>query len=59
MCCMSSWSGVIWIVALHDDFAPEYDELPENVQDELLVEKADRRFDEHVGRIKNQKKKGK
>jgi hypothetical protein len=129
---MSSWSGVIWIVALHDDFAPEYDELPENVQDELLammglleqfgprlgrphadtlngsrhanlkelrfsaaggvwrfafafdpvrraiilcggdksggsekrfyrqlVEKADRRFDEHVGRIKNQKKRGK
>ena len=121
-----------WIVALHDDFTPEYDELPEDVQDELLavmglleqfgprlgrphadalngsrhanlkelrfsaadgvwrfafafdpvrraiilcggdksggsekrfyrqlVEKADRRFDEHVGRIKNQKKKGK
>jgi hypothetical protein len=123
---------VTWIVALHDDFTPEYDELPEDVQDELLammglreqfgprlgrphadtlsssrhanlkelrfsaadgvwrfafaldpvrraiilcggdksggsekrfyrqlIEKADRRFDEHVARIKQQKKKGK
>jgi hypothetical protein len=37
MCYVSSWSGVTWIVALHDDFAPEYDELPEDVQDELLA----------------------
>jgi hypothetical protein len=28
---------VTWTVGLHDDFAPEYDELPEVVQDELLA----------------------
>jgi hypothetical protein len=26
-----------WDVELHDDFVPEYDELPEEVQDELLA----------------------
>jgi hypothetical protein len=26
-----------WDVGLHDDFVPEYDELPEEVQDELLA----------------------
>lgn len=26
-----------WIVINHDDFDPEYDALPEDVQDELLV----------------------
>ena len=26
-----------WEVELHDDFVPEYDELPEEVQDELLA----------------------
>ena len=26
-----------WTVALHDDFVPEYNELPEDVQDELLA----------------------
>jgi hypothetical protein len=26
-----------WDVELHDDFVPEYDELPEDVQDELLA----------------------
>jgi hypothetical protein len=30
-------SGVTWTVALHDDFLPEYDELPQEVQDELLA----------------------
>jgi hypothetical protein len=122
---------VTWIAALYDDFTPEYDELPGDVQDELLavmglleqfgpslgrphadtlsgsrhanlkerfsaadgvwrfafafdpirraiilcggdksggsekrfyrqlIEKADRRFDERVARIKQQKKKGK
>jgi hypothetical protein len=28
---------VNWTVALHDDFVPEYNELPEDVQDELLA----------------------
>jgi hypothetical protein len=26
-----------WDIELHDDFVPEYDELPEDVQDELLA----------------------
>jgi hypothetical protein len=28
---------VAWNVELHDDFVPEYTELPEEVQDELLA----------------------
>jgi hypothetical protein len=28
---------VIWTVGLHDDFVPEYNDLPEAVQDELLA----------------------
>ena len=28
---------VTWNVELHDDFVPEYNELPEEVQDELLA----------------------
>jgi len=28
---------VTWTVALRDDFLPEYDELPQEVQDELLA----------------------
>ena len=30
-------SRLTWTVALHDDFLPEYDELPQEVQDELLA----------------------
>ncbi len=26
-----------WVVDLHDDFVPEFDQLPEGVQDELLA----------------------
>lgn len=48
-----------WVVDFHDDFLPEFDQLPEGVQDELLahvelleyrhlLEKADRRFDSHL-----------
>ena len=34
---MSYSQRVTWNVELHDDFVPEYNELPEEVQDELLA----------------------
>ena len=34
---MSYSKRVTWNVELHDDFVPEYNELPEEVQDELLA----------------------
>jgi len=32
-----TYSAVRWVVELGDEFQPEYDELPEEVQDELLA----------------------
>src|SRR6266436_5083501 len=32
-----TYSAIRWIVELGDEFQPEYDDLPEEVQDELLV----------------------
>jgi hypothetical protein len=33
----SAYFAMKWDVELHDDFNPEFDELPEDVQDELLA----------------------
>ena len=32
-----TYSAVKWIVEIGDEFEPEYDALPEEVQDELLA----------------------
>ncbi len=32
-----TYSAVRWVVELGDEFQPEYDDLPEEVQDELLA----------------------
>lgn len=37
ICCALHTSTVKWGVDLHDDFLPEYRELPQEVQDELLA----------------------
>ena len=51
-----------WIVAFHESFEPEFDALPEDVQDEMMAQaillvagdiaKADDRFGEHLARAK-------
>src|SRR5438034_8173827 len=33
----TTYSAVKWIVEIGDEFEPEYDDLPEKVQDELLA----------------------
>lgn len=43
--------NVIWTVQLHDAFDPEFDELPEPVQDDLLAHaKLLEQFGPHLGR---------